>query len=225
MAATEYDFILTRNRLIYAALRKIGALYPGDSPRNEELTAAVDALQSMVDDWQNDHIFLWTQSPQTLTLVSGTASYALATDPRIFAVEKAFYRDADDYDTELEIITWDDYISIPDKSTGGRPSCIAIQHTNSPSAYVWPVPDSSGEIYYLGIAALKDFESADSLNDFTKRWQKALIYGLASELAPEYGIKVTEQRELERRAISAFISAKGGDRNRPTNIVLRGSYE
>lgn len=227
MAITDYDFILTRNEVINAALRKVGALYPGESPRAEELSAAIDALHAMVDDWQNQHVFLWAQSPQTLVLVAGTDSYALNTDPHIFSIEKAYYRDSGGDDCAIEVISWAEYQDIEDKDRSGEPDCIAINHTTSPQAYLWPVPDTNaatGTIFYLGLARLQDFDSASNIGGFTQRWQQALIWGLAAELAPEYGVKISEQRNLDAKAYRFFVRAQGGDRDRPTSDVVKGAY-
>ena len=224
MATTDYDFILTRNDIIHAAMRKVGALYPGDSPRAEELSAAVDALHTMVDDWQNKHVFLWSLSPQTITLVASTDNYSLQTDPHVFSIEKAYFRDSNSNDTEIEIVSYREYQDIVDKDASGEPTVMAIHNTVAPTAYVWPVPEAAGTIYYLGLTRLKDFDSSTTIADFTHRWQKALIYGLAADLAPEYGVKITEQREFRGMANSYLTTAMGGDRDRPTSVVVEGAY-
>lgn len=225
MAATDYDFILTRNQIVESALRKIGAVYAGDSPRSEEMSAAVYALHALVEEWQNRHVFLWTLSPQTISLVASTANYALPTDPNIFSIEKAFYRNSAGDDIPLQVISYRDYQEITDKDHSGRPTDITVIHGTSPSVTVWPVPEEAGTLFYLGLATLKDFDSAGNIADFTKRWQRALVYGLAHELAPEYGLGIAERGALKRESEEAFVRAKGGDRDRPTSDCVMGAYD
>lgn len=54
-------------------------------------------------------------------------------------------------------------------------------------AWVTATAYYSGHVRYTKVYRLQDFDSASDNPDFPVRWYKALVYGLAVELAPQWG--------------------------------------
>ena len=236
------NWIVTRNNIIYSALRKLGVKQSENPPTPEEIQDASFALNSLVSSWQNDDIHLWTMVEEILPLTADTASYALGATT--LEVEFPFFR-RNDSDTILTPLTREEYSSIPDKKSEGTPISIFVDYQlANPTASIWPLPSfgttivtGTNALYYLCILdhtsaastcpitgadyatywqvttatpnttwgaavayysdviryakvlRLQDFDAALDNPDFQVRWTQALIYGLASDLAPEFNLK------------------------------------
>lgn len=215
-----YDWRLTRDEIIKAAIRKLA---PGHTPTATQITDGAEALNAIVKTWQNIGVRLWTVEWNTQTLSSGTANYGL--DP-ILDVHKAFVR-RDDTDYPVEIITINRYFDESDKSDPGLAKFMAYKSDiNSPEIYVWPVPDNSTDVlHYLQVRRLYDLDSANEYPDFPSKWITPLIWNLASELAPEYGLPVDLRQDLMGRGTAYLeLAIKGERASGPTDDFVRSAY-
>jgi hypothetical protein len=79
-------------------------------------------------------------------------------------------------------------------------------------------------MYYTAIVKLKDFDTSNGNPDFPVRYVDALTFGLAHALSFEYGLPISERRELERQYQSAFSEAKGGERERADYEFVDGAF-
>lgn len=224
MALSDYDFNATRNEIIERAFRIIGKLSPGETLSGEMMTQAVIALNSLVKSWQSRHVFLWTLKDFTQTLTTNVASYSLASsDPPIYAIDRAYLR-IDNNDTRIEVASWRQYWDIQDKTSKGDPTLVALNTQLAPTLYVWPVPQQTRTIYFTAIVRLKDFDTANGNPDFPSRYIDALTFGLAHSLSFEYGVPLSERKELERQYQSNFQDAKGGERERADFEFCDGAF-
>ena len=65
--------------------------------------------------------------------------------------------------------------------------------------YVFPVPSATevaNNIQIVYQAPYEDFDASTDTPDFPQEWYDAITYGLATRLAPEYGIPSTDRRTL-----------------------------
>jgi len=76
------DWTRTRNQIATAALRKVGACAQGDSPTNDQLTEAIEALNLVVKELQNDGVRLWTVEWKVATFTASTE--VTGTDSNIY---------------------------------------------------------------------------------------------------------------------------------------------
>lgn len=223
MAASEYDFNVTRNEIIERAYRIIGKFSLGDVVTAEMYQQAIIALNSMIKSWQSKHVFLWTIKEFTQTLTTGQASYSLAsTDPAVYAIDRAYLR-IDNIDHPCDVASYRQYIDIPDKTSTGEPTLVALNGQVVPTMYVWPVPQQTRTLYYTGIVKLKDFDTAAGNADFPVRYLEAITFGLAHKLSFEYGLPVQQQREIERQYQAEFAEAKSGERERAEYEFCEGA--
>jgi len=229
MASSDYDFNITRNDIVRAALRKIGAGAQDAPASSSQLTEAVQTLNVMVKSWQSQGVFLWTESWKKIDMVASTAEYVLATaftDANIFNIRSAYLRQGGDTDLAVDIITQEQYAAIPDKTVTGRPYSLVFNRDLTPSVTLYPVPsDSTYDLYLLCESKLKDFDSTTGNPDFPSNWMNALIYGLAAELADEYMIPLPERQWIRSLAGRYFIMAKQkSNSERSTYNYLEPSY-
>jgi len=205
----------TRNELISAALRKLGVLDQGESVTagSDMESEAVIALNTLVKSWHTRGLRLWTQTQYTQTMTASTISYTLSTD--ILSVESAgifLRRSGSNGDDPITLISLSEYDEIADKSSTGQPLKIAIDYQlASTTMYVWPSPHNSTDtIYFRGIRKLQDFTASGDGPDTPPRWYKALVYGLAADLALEYH-RGDLLKALTITADKEFNYAKGFD--------------
>lgn len=224
MAASDYDFNVTRNEIIERAYRMIGGLSVGETMSAEMLSQALVALNSMIKSWQSRNVFLWTLKEFTQTVTAGDATYPLSsTDPAVYAIDRAYLR-IDNDDRPIQVASFRQYQDIYNKTDSGDPDLVALDHQISPTMYVWPVPTQTRTIYYTGIVKLKDFDTAGGNPDFPVRYVEAITYGLAHKLSSEYGLPLPERRELERQFEKEFLEAKSGERERAECDFVSGAF-
>lgn len=221
MAST--DWRLTRDQIITSALRKLGVVESGAEPTAAQLADGSEALNALVKGWQNIGVRLWTVEWNSQTLTTGVASYGL--DP-ILDVQKAFVR-RDGDDTPVGIVTLQTYFDQPDKTDTGLVQIAALNPAiASPELFVYPVPDRAGDVlHFLQVRRLYDMDTAEDYPDMPARWIQPLIWNLASELAPEYGLPVDLRQDLMGRGAAHLELAIRGERSMgPTDDFVRSAY-
>lgn len=224
MAATDFDFIQTRTQIIEGALRKVGALGFGENVSGEEAVNAAIALNEMVKEWQTRDIFLWQLQPVTVTVTANVASVALPTDPGIIGIDDAQYLVSGTQYEDIEIISWREYQAIPVKTDSGPIQKLALSNARAGTAYVYPVPTATTTVRLLAIAKLRDWDVTTATGDMPEHWSLALKYGLASILADDYKLPLSERNSLTQKAQYYFSRAKGSDRDRADRMVIKGLY-
>lgn len=230
MAASDYDFNLTRTQIIQRAFRIVGVISPGQSLSGNQEEQGRIILNSMVARWQKDHIFLWTQDHVTQALSDGVGSYALPTDPQVLSVDTAFLRrttGSNTDDTPLDIKSWREYQEEPAKTTSGDPTYICVDlSTTSGTIYTYPiVSDSTAKsLFMLCTVKLKDFDLSTANPDLRSEWLDALSYGLASDLCDEYTLSISERSYITDKAKGYYKTVKKGDKTREDYLSTRGAY-
>jgi len=113
----------------------------------------------------------------------------------------AFRRDTNDFDTEIEIIGENDYRAQSSKKADGPPVQVWYNPQGNQSTgklHVWPDDGGSNwdKIVLIAQVLPDDFDASGNNPDFPIEWGNALVWGLAAELASEYGLGEREQGRL-----------------------------
>ena len=108
-----------------------------------DLRTAKRSLNLMFADWANRGLNQWTIKQRTQTVTQGTSEYALLADV-IDVLAAVVRRDGTDF--TIPRIGRDAYLSIPTKTTTGRPTQFFLDRQITPNLKVWPVPDNSTDI-------------------------------------------------------------------------------
>ena len=190
---------------------------------------AVSAQRSLIllfAEWANRGINYWAVEQQTLTLVNGTASYALPVGT--IDLIDAVVRDSAGTDTSDQIInrvSIADYNQLPNKSSPGKPSQYMLDKQYTPVAYFWQVPDrDTYSMVYWAIRQLEDVTASNQDADIPYRWNECICAGLASKISLKYANeKFQILNEMYERAF-AFAAASDNDgvslRIQPTALNL-----
>ena len=131
---------------------------------------------------------------------SGNKVYAYTTKAgRPTKLLYAFRRDTSDFDTEVDLIGENDYRSQSNKSSEGPPVEAWYNPTlTTGTLHVWPVDGGSTWDKLVLIAQYypDDFDAAGNNPEFPIEFGNVLIWGLAAEIASEYGVSEREQGRL-----------------------------
>ena len=205
------DFTITRDEIISAALRKIGVVPQGETASAVQITEGAFALNVMVKAWEVDGMPLWAIKNLTISYTSGTASYTIGNGAPInsakpLKVIQAWNRDLiSNVDIPMIILPKYDYNRLGNKTITGMP--VQIQYTpgrDTGVITVFPVPDDTAETNNKLVISyqcpFEDFDASTDNIDFPQEWYDAVIYGLATRLAPEYGVPVEQRQILNKEA-------------------------
>lgn len=183
----------TAQTIIDRALRLIGAIASGESPTTQESTDALTALNSMIESWQTERLYVYAMVETAFTMSVGDNSYTVGPSgnfnltPRPPKIEDAFVREGDiDYPlTQIDFARWD---AIADKTTTSNiPEFFYYEPTLSTGTLMlWPVPSSANSLRIVTWTTLSSLAEVETTVTLPQGYQRALEYNLALEIAPEY---------------------------------------
>lgn len=208
--------------IISAALRKINRL--GDfetlTTSDKRYLAALAALKLLCKEFSNYGMPLWAIEELSIpfsnagftdingvTIATGGADITNVAPMKIY---QAIRRDLNCgyIDVPMNVYTQDYYNSLSKKGASGAPLGYTYYPTNtsviSPVVgllKVWPLPDTywqtNGVIYIRYQRPIQDVGVDTNDLDFPAEWQRAIVYSLAYDLAPEYGIDINLRSALK----------------------------
>ena len=156
----------------------------------------------MLAEWANRGLNQWTIKQRSLALVQADGEYPLSTDI-IDVLSVVLRRGSTDY--ALSRVSRDTFISIPSKTTQGRPSQFFLDRQNTPNLKIWPVPENSTDvIYYDALTRMDDADSQVNTMDMPFRFYPCLAAGLAYYISMKRApdriqlLKAVYEEEFER---------------------------
>ena len=125
-----------------------------------DLKTAKRSLNLLFADWANRGLNQWTIAQRTQTLTASDGDYNLGTDV-IDVLSMVVRRSGTDF--AMSRISRDEYISIPNKSTTGRPTQFFIDRQITPEIKIWPLPENSTDVLHFD--CLTRIEDADTFTN------------------------------------------------------------
>ncbi len=206
------NFSVNRDHLITGALRILGVVAQGESPTDEMVREASEALNMMIKAWQADGMPLWAIKEYNVTLTASDADYRIGTGqsintPKPLKILSAFFHNGtSNVDIPMILLTRQQYNMLGNKTSEGQPSQFYYDVQNDyGDLYVFPVPDTtaadaSNYVRIVYQRPYEDFDSNTDTPDFPQEWYDAIKFGLASRLAAEYGLTLENQGYLRKMA-------------------------
>ena len=192
------DFELDVSEYIEEAFERCGL----EVRTGYDLKTARRSLNLMLAEWANRGLNQWTIAQRTEAMVSGTGEYTLGADV-IDILSVVVRRSGTDY--ALERVSRDSYLSIPTKSTTGRPSEFFLDRQVTPVLKLWPVPDNSTDVvYYDALTRMNDADAAVNTMEVPFRFYPCLAAGLAYYISIKRApdriqlLKAVYEEEFER---------------------------
>ncbi len=201
------DFSVSRDDIIKRALRILGVLAQGETPKTDQTTEAAVALNGLVKAWEADGMPLWAIKSFSVPLTSGISTYQIGVGktvntPKPLKVIQAFNHNvSSNVDVPIRIITRQEYNILGNKTSTGNPIQVYYEPLSDYGIlHVFPVPSTVEQsanvivIYYQ--RPFEDFDISTDTPDFPQEWYDAITYGLATRLAPEYGLDMASRKTL-----------------------------
>lgn len=187
--------------LIASSMRLIGATASGETPTANEIADGLLVLNDMLEQWSIDGLMVYVCRDVVVPLTAGVSAYTIGPTGAVVTarptrVEDAYARwQGVDYPIDVTGET-SRYDQISLKTQGGVTPEFALFEASFPDATltVWPVPTLPGVVMYLTVpTSLAQVSSSATTMAYPPGYSKALRYCLGVELAPEYGLTVSER--------------------------------
>ena len=202
--SSSYEYQLTRDQIITAALRKLAVLAEGQTPSSQNLSDGQVALNSAIAQLRAVGMPLWARSEYTFTPTTGT--YNIGTGQTLdtpFPVKllQAF-RTETNAKIPVEVMAREDFNILPTTSTGSPIKVNYQPFVNYGVVSFWPAPTSSNTatITLVYQRPYQYFTTSTETMDFPEEWYNAIIYSLAVVLAPEWGVPLQDRQVLKSEA-------------------------
>ena len=139
------------------------------------------SLNLMFADWANRGINMWTVKSETVTLTQGSSAVTLAADV-VDVLEIVLRRDGTDF--EITRISRGEYVTLPDKTTQGRPSQFYFYRQITPILNLWATPENStDQLVYHYVRRIDDADTLVNTTDMPFRFYPCMVAGLAYYIA------------------------------------------
>ena len=212
------SFTLYVDEIIEEAYGRIGA----EPQTGKEASVGRRTLNLLFKEWSNRSIQLWSVTDTEQTLTANTTSYTL--NSYTLDIEEAVIRktnsDSSYTDFELERISRDDYLKIPNKGDTGRPSQYFLDKQLTPVVYLYPTPDKTDTFKFKERRALEDVTASTETVDAPARFLPCAVSGLSYYLAlkrPQ--IDIQRRQELKMLYEEEFARAMQDNREKVDMII------
>jgi len=208
---------MTVQDVITGALRLLGVYGAGDPPEDEDLTDGLFALHEMLNDWNAQHLTVYTIVERVLTVTAGTGTYTIGHGggfdvARPVKIESAGIIQANNVRSDLKIDTSAEWATIPEKTATGKLPLRMYSDHDYPLSTIkfWPIPSQNCSLdLYVWEELTDDLDLGNAL-DLPPSYGRAIHYNLAVALAPEYGrdpgpivMGIAQQSKQELFALNA----------------------
>jgi hypothetical protein len=209
----------TASDLIKSSLRLIGVLASGESLPADMAADSLSTLNDMLDSWSTEKLIIPAKVREEFSLVGSTGAYTIGPSAdfnttRPLDIESAAIevQTSTPYEVPLQILNSQQWAAIVNKDlTSEIPTRVYFEFTATTiTARLWPVPTTAHKLVIYSWKALTSLATTATTITLPPGYAKALRYGLALELAPEYGkaldqaivISATESKSNIKRANS-----------------------
>lgn len=186
------SFNLNLNELVEEAFERCGA----ELRTGYDLRTARRSLNLLTIEWANRGINLWTIEQGQIEMNQGQITYDLPVDT-IDLLEHVIRTQTgqDQVDININRISADTYMTIPNKNAQGRPIQVWINRQSgadypvtgvaNPTINVWPCPDQDNyyTFVYFRLRRIQDAGTGVTTQDIPFRFIPCMVAGLAYHLS------------------------------------------
>ena len=224
------NFNLDLNLLIEEAFERCGA----ELRTGYDLRTARRSLNLLTIEWANKGINLWTIEQGSIPMVQGQITYDLPVDT-IDLFDHVIRTQTGQQQTDINInrISADTYITIPNKNAQGRPIQVWINRQSGaqnlsgiqyPNINVWPAPDQNNyyTFVYFRLRRIQDAGDGNTTQDIPFRMLPAMVAGLAYHLSLKIPGALERSAMLKAMYDEAWGQAADEDREKaPLRLAPR----
>jgi hypothetical protein len=192
---------VTAASLIRQALLKLGVLAGNEEPDASQGQDGLIALNNLVDGWAGERLMIPVTAPVTLSWTANQISRTIGPSGN-FAQAKPIEVEGASYvipgsspaqEVSLAVLNVDQYFLQPVKTlTSTLPTELYYDrdsiNSENGTLFLWPVPTQTLSIVILIPSSLTAFADLDTTYQMPTTYPRALVYNLATEIAPDYGV-------------------------------------
>jgi len=186
-----------------------------------DLKTAKRSLNLMLAEWANRGLNQWTIKQRSFTSTQGDGDISISADV-IDVLSVVVRRGNTDY--ALDRVSRDTFLSIPNKTSQGRPSQFFLDRQTTPVLQIWPRPENNTDVViYDALPRMNDADGQTNTLDMPFRFYPCLAAGLAYYISMKRApnrvqlLKAVYEEEFER--------AMTEDRDRSSfNVVPQYQY-
>lgn len=227
-------FNLNLNELIEEAFERCGA----ELRTGYDFRTARRSLNLLTIEWANRGINLWTIEQGQIEMNQGQIAYDLPVDT-IDLLEHVIRTQTgqDQIDININRISADTYMTIPNKNAQGRPIQVWINRQSGatepgtgvayPTINVWPCPDQDNyyTFVYFRLRRIQDAGNGVTTQDIPFRFLPVLVAGLAYYLSLKIPGAMERSAMLKAMYDEAWQQASDEDREKaPLRIAPRQMF-
>jgi len=212
-----YSITLTAQTLFSAVLEELGVLDAGGSGKTGDIATVLQRANFWLIQ-QNGRpnairpgAMMWTRESGTLTLDITTASYDLNPTTGDLAIQvpshihSILYRDADDNDTPMTPMTWDEYQAIPDKDGTGTPQRYHYRKDlANGELYLDVVPDVANELIINYKQPLEIISAVGNEFDVDPSWYLTMLYNIAYQCTGPFQLAGDKVADIRQKAVESM---------------------
>lgn len=203
-----YAFTVTRDDIIAAALRTLGAFGVNDTIPPNDITNCAQALNILVKSLVKKGLPLWCVQTVNQPCVIAQMDYVMgpanvSSPLRPLRILNAFLRDPTGNDVQLQVVSRYDYNNLGLKSSPGIPNQLMYDPQATQGVVtLYNVPNLAGYTLYTTIQRqIQDFNLSTDNPDMPQEAFQALKWALADELALEYGSPQMNYQQVQAKAV------------------------
>lgn len=195
---------LNRNEIIEAAYRKLGIPGEGNTLTATQYSDAAQALNAIIALAVTDGMALWKRTTMSATPSTTSQEYTIVGAVKVAQV--VYHDTVSGTRYELEGKVLNDFYRLPAGTTGNPVSWMWQPSITGGTLSIWPFYSDATTVanVELLVTYQKKFDGFDATTtdtlDFPSYWLQAIIYKLATSLAPENGIPINDRGLLMQEA-------------------------
>lgn len=184
--------------LIKSSLRLINAIGIGETPTAAETQDSLRALNDFLETWSIENLTVFTQQSNTFSFVPGQASYTIGPGGNWNMIRPvqvmSGYTRVNGSDFPIVEVTDDWYNLITVKNQQGQIPAWFRYNATAPLGVItiWPIPSVASTITLTSNLMFAPIANTATVLSYPPGYSRALRYGLAVELAGEYGLPVPQ---------------------------------
>jgi hypothetical protein len=182
------------------SLRLIGKLRPGRTPNTSETLEALACLNSMLDAWSGDRLYVPTVLIESYSLSGGSGVYTIGNGgtfnraSRPQKIEAASIVDSNGARSPIEVTEDSQEWSRKARGTATGTPYLIYADRGAPlvTLRVYPTPSGAETLELHVWQTLQGFEDESQLVEFPAGYEDAIVYALALRLAAEHGLPLRQ---------------------------------
>lgn len=188
----------TANTMIRRAMRLAGVLTVGEALSADESADGLEALNTMINSWETDRLFVYQVAEDTFTwpanqqvrTVGPTGNFVMPLPAKLS--DDCTFVTSDGTSIGVPLIDVDAWAGIQQKSQTNTWGwwIYPVYGPDILTLNVYPIPAASITFNLTSWQRLQTFASLTDVLSLPFGYERAIVYSLAEEYGPEFGVEV-----------------------------------